>query len=184
LLDMVMVQGDGCHLAPAHVFNPWYSSLGSVSGSQSLAEVFGEGTTQIVAAERGLTSTPEMCRRVCGLDRHALFCCSDAHSLENLGRECTLLDIEPGYSALFEALRTCVIANLMNVTPCSKEVPRHYARVLEELGHERHILTEAILEEIAAASTRELARATITQRTIPPSRPPEKPQASTDEQLW
>ncbi|MGH7945452.1 MAG: hypothetical protein ACREF9_10630 [Opitutaceae bacterium] len=39
------------------------------------------------------------------LDRHALYCGPDAHSLENLGREYTMLDIEPGYAALFEALR-------------------------------------------------------------------------------
>jgi DNA helicase-2/ATP-dependent DNA helicase PcrA len=244
LLAVVLEQGDGCQLAPAHVFNPWYSSLGSVSGERTLAAVFGERGSQIVAAELGLTSTPPMCRRVSALDRHALFCCSDAHSLENLGRECTLLDLEPGYAELFAALRdgtrrrirglikfplertryyrnrcgVCrksfdgqrcprcgrplaigsrdrletiadrseprlpadappclqvlplayVLAELMGVARDSKGVRHHYDRLLAALGNERFILTEAGHEEIAAASTPQLARAVVTQRTTPP----------------
>ena len=94
-----------CHLAPAHVMNPWYSTLGSVSGGGSVEDVFGEGAPQLLAIEMGLTSTPEMCRRLSCLDGFGLFANSDAHSLENIGRECTLLEIEPGYHGLFAALR-------------------------------------------------------------------------------
>lgn len=244
LLALVHEHGDDCHLAPAHLFNPWYSSLGSVSGERTLAAVFGADAPRIVAAETGLTSTPRMCRRVSALDRHALFSCSDAHSLENLGRECTLLEIEPGYANLFAALRdgsrrhvrglikfpvehtryfrnrcgVCqrsfdgercpqcgrplaigsrdrleaiadrrepllpsdappcleilplayVLAGLMGVARASKSVQRHYNRLLETLGDERRILTEATYEEIAAAGTPQLARAIIAQRTTPP----------------
>lgn len=259
LLDAVLEHGDGCQLAPAHVFNPWYSALGSVSGRKTLTEVFGAGAPGVIAVEMGLTSTPAMCRRVGDLDRHALFCCSDAHSPENLGRECTLLEIEPGYDALFAALRdgssryvrgwlkfpiertryyrnrcgVCkrsfdgakcprcgrplaqgsrdrleaiadrralaippdappglqllplayVIAELMGVERGSKGVQRHYERLLGAAGHERHILTLASQEEIAAAGTPELARAILAQRTIPPSLRPEKAGPQADEQL-
>lgn len=106
LLDAVCAQGDDVELAPAHVFNPWYSSLGSVAGANTLAELFGEGVSRLLAVETGLTATPPMCRRVSALDRHALFSCSDAHSPAKLGRECTLLDLPaPGYAALMDALR-------------------------------------------------------------------------------
>lgn len=106
LLSLVLEQGDGCALAPAHVLNPWYSTLGSVSGGATLDTVFGDLAPHVLAIEMGLTSTPPMCRRISSLDRHTLFCGSDAHSLENLGREYTLLDIEPGYDVLLQALRT------------------------------------------------------------------------------
>ena len=104
LLQLVLDHDPACHFAPAHVFNPWYSALGSVSGSLTLDDVFGDLTSRMLAVETGITSTPAMCRRVTSIDRHALFSCSDAHSLENLGRECTVLEIEPTYAALFAAL--------------------------------------------------------------------------------
>jgi DNA helicase-2/ATP-dependent DNA helicase PcrA len=105
LLDLVLQHGPHCHLAPAHVFNPWYSTLGTISGSRSVGAVFGDLAPCLLAVETGLTSTPPMCRRVPSLDSFALFSCSDAHSLENIGREYTLVEIEPRYTALFTALR-------------------------------------------------------------------------------
>lgn len=259
LLAMMREQGDDCHLAPAHVFNPWYSSLGSKSGGRSLEEVFGESAPCVVAVEMGLTSTPAMCRRVASLDGHGLFCCSDAHSLENLGRECVLLDLEPSYAALFAALgdgsdryvrglikfpiertryfrnrcgvcrrsfdgskcphcgRTLaigsrdrleaiadrrapifpagapaclqvlplayLIAELMGFARDSKSVQAVRDRLIEAVGNERHILTQAPFEELAAAGTPQLARALVAQRTEPPRRSPEKTAPSTSEQL-
>ncbi len=105
LLAEVKAHDADCHLAPAHVMNPWYSTLGAVSGGRSVEDVFGEASTGILAVEMGLTSTPEMCRRLSCLDRFGLFANSDAHSLESIGRECTLLEIVPGYHELFAALR-------------------------------------------------------------------------------
>ncbi len=104
LLELVLAHDPACHFAPAHVFNPWFSALGTVSGGRTMDEVFGDLAPRMLAVETGLTSTPAMCRRVGSLDRHALFSCSDAHSLENLGRECTVLQIDPSYAALFAAL--------------------------------------------------------------------------------
>lgn len=84
--------------------NPYFSSLGSRERHHTLEELFGELTPELFAVEMGLTSIPPMCRRISSLDQHALFACSDAHSPENIGRECTLLDTEPGYDAMFAAL--------------------------------------------------------------------------------
>jgi len=104
LLQIVLESGADLHFAPAHVMNPYFSTLGSVMKHRRLEEVFGDSVSNLLAVEMGLTSIPPMCRRVSSLDAHALFACSDAHSLENIGRECTLLETEPGYAALFAAL--------------------------------------------------------------------------------
>lgn len=105
VLKAVLVHGDNCQFAPAHVWNPYFSAFGSQSGAASLDELFGDLAAQVMLAETGLTSTPPMCRRFSPLDQCALFSCSDAHSLENIGRECTRVEIEPGYDALFAALQ-------------------------------------------------------------------------------
>ncbi|MCX6950990.1 MAG: hypothetical protein NTV51_02210, partial [Verrucomicrobia bacterium] len=106
LLALVVAHGDDTELAPAHVLSPHDSALGSVAGHRSLGEVFGEFTSRILAVEMGCTSTPAMCRRLGTLDEHTLFCSSDAHSLGNIGREYTLMEIAPSYTALIDALRT------------------------------------------------------------------------------
>jgi PHP family Zn ribbon phosphoesterase len=93
------------HLAPAHVMNPWFSIFGVIGGQKSLEHIYEDGVSRLLAVETGLTSDPGMCRRVPALDRFGLFSCSDAHSLENLGRECTLLEVEPAYDAIMAALR-------------------------------------------------------------------------------
>ncbi|HEU5078769.1 MAG TPA: endonuclease Q family protein [Opitutaceae bacterium] len=104
LLERTLEHGPRCHFAPAHVFNPWFSDLGTVGGETSLEELYVDLTAELLGVETGLTSIPPMCRRVSSLDRHALFSCSDAHSLENLGREYTVVDCAPNYDALFAAL--------------------------------------------------------------------------------
>jgi DNA helicase-2/ATP-dependent DNA helicase PcrA len=105
LLALVLEHGDGCELAPAHILSPWYSALGSVGGKSSLRAVFGDLSPHLLAIEAGLSATVPMCRRISSLDAHALFCNSDAHSLDNLGREYTLIATEPGYVPLMRALR-------------------------------------------------------------------------------
>jgi DNA helicase-2/ATP-dependent DNA helicase PcrA len=105
LLEIVGELGEGCLLAPAHVFNPFFATFGTLSGGKTLTETFSELAPHVTLVETGLTSTPPMCRRLSTLDRAALFSSSDAHSLENIGRECTIIECEPDYDALFAALR-------------------------------------------------------------------------------
>ncbi|HRE80814.1 MAG TPA: endonuclease Q family protein [Opitutaceae bacterium] len=241
LLEKTLEGGPGCHFAPAHVMNPWFSDLGTVGGEASLQDIYVDLTAEILAVETGLTSTPPMCRRVSSLDSLALFSCSDAHSLENLGREYTVLEIEPSYDDLFAALRagtndrvlhatkfplyetryflnwctecrrsydglrckTCgrplvtgsrdrleaiadraspvmsersptfqelrplalIIALLTKGKAESPPVKRAVQALIKAVGHERYILTEASEAEIAEASTPQLARLVIKQRT-------------------
>ena len=112
--------------APAHVMNPWFSALGIVGGETSLDKVYGEELPHLLAVETGLTSDPAMCRRVPSVDRFGLFSCSDAHSLDSLGRECTLLDVESSYDAVMAALRAGTRDHVQGTLKFPLELTRHY----------------------------------------------------------
>lgn len=112
--------------APAHVMNPWFSVLGIIGGDKNLERIYGGELPRLLAAETGLTSDPVMCRRVPDLDRLGLFSCSDAHSLENLGRECTLLEVEPTYDAIMTALRADTDGFLKGTLKVPLEFTRYY----------------------------------------------------------
>ncbi len=74
-------------MIPAHAWTPWYAIFGSKSGYDSLEECFEDLTPHIKAIETGLSSDPSMNRRLSQLDNIVLVSNSDAHSLDNLGRE-------------------------------------------------------------------------------------------------
>jgi PHP family Zn ribbon phosphoesterase len=112
--------------APAHVMNPWFSVLGIIGGDKNLERTYGEELPRLLAAETGLTSDPAMCRRVPDLDRLGLFSCSDAHSLEKLGRECTLLEAEPNYDSIMAALRAGTGGFLKGTLKVPLEFTRYY----------------------------------------------------------
>ncbi len=234
---------DRVRVAAPHVMNPWFSVLGIVGGSNSVEEIYRDALPDLWAIETGLTANPAMCRRVPGLDRFSLYSCSDAHSLENVGRECTLLDIEPDYDSLMAALRTgtsdrvkgtikfpleltryflnwcshcqepfdawpvcpqCarrltmgsrdhmeqllavrsqpvfsanpppfetlqplaqVIAAVEGRNPDAGGVRRVAAEIVDRLGHERHVLTEATPADLLRVTAPEVAKAILNQRT-------------------
>jgi DNA helicase-2/ATP-dependent DNA helicase PcrA len=104
LLEIVLGIDPLAFLVPAHVWTPWFSLLGSKSGFDSVEECFGDLASFVFAAETGLSADPAMCRRVSRLDRLTLISSSDAHSPGKLGREATLLDIEPGFEPLRRAI--------------------------------------------------------------------------------
>lgn len=234
---------DRVHVAAPHVMNPWFSMLGVVGGEMSASRVYGDELAKLWAIETGLTSNPSMCRRVPGLDSLGLYSCSDAHSLENIGRECTLVDIEPNYDTLMAALRagasdrirgtlkfplestryflnwcghckepfdewpvcphcrrkltkgsrdrmaelddirpqpvfpvnappfealhplSYVIAAVEGKKPDAVGVRRAAGELVDRLGHERHVLTEAEPVALLSATTPEIAQAILNQRT-------------------
>ncbi len=106
LLETILQVDARCHLIPAHIWTPWFSLLGSMSGFDSVEECFADLTPHIFALETGLSSDPPMNWRVSNLDRYTLVSNSDAHSPQKLAREATLFDIDPTYDALFAALHT------------------------------------------------------------------------------
>lgn len=104
LLDMLLQSGPEAYLIPAHIWTPWFSMFGSKSGFDTIEECFGGLSRHIFAVETGLSSDPEMNRRLSILDGVSLISNSDAHSGENLAREANLFSGELSYSALFQAL--------------------------------------------------------------------------------
>ncbi|MCW5852510.1 MAG: UvrD-helicase domain-containing protein, partial [Anaerolineae bacterium] len=106
LLDILLSLDPQAYLIPAHIWTPWFSMLGSMSGFDSVEECFGDLTAHIFALETGLSSDPPMNWRVSNLDRYTLVSNSDAHSPPKLAREATVFDTELSYPALFDALKT------------------------------------------------------------------------------
>lgn len=83
---------------PAHAWTPWFSIFGSRSGFDSLEECFEELKENIFAIETGLSSDPLMNWRCSMLDNLILLSNSDAHSLQNLGREANVFEVSKNFS--------------------------------------------------------------------------------------
>lgn len=90
---------------PAHAWTPWFSIFGSKSGFDSIEECFGELSKHIRAIETGLSSDPDMNRRLSALDDITLISNSDAHSPAKLGREANVFDCEMDYYEIIRILR-------------------------------------------------------------------------------
>lgn len=104
LLRIVKETAPECEVIPAHVWTPWFSVLGSLSGFDSLAECYGDDVKHIHAVETGLSSDPAMNWRLSTLDGIALISNSDAHSPRKLAREANVLDCDLSYSGVRDAL--------------------------------------------------------------------------------
>ncbi|MEL6539201.1 MAG: endonuclease Q family protein [Bacteroidota bacterium] len=106
LLEIALTTSDRIHLIPAHIWTPWFSTLGSKAGYDSIEDCFRDLAPHIFALETGLSSDPAMNRLLSALDRYTLVSNSDAHSPRKLGREANLFDSALTYDAMFEAIRT------------------------------------------------------------------------------
>ncbi|MBL4888607.1 MAG: UvrD-helicase domain-containing protein [Candidatus Lindowbacteria bacterium] len=105
LLEIILETADDSYLIPAHIWTPWFSTLGSKSGFDSVEECFADPTDEIFAVETGLSSDPPMNWACSFLDPYLLVSNSDAHSPGKLGREANLFDTELSYSGIYKALR-------------------------------------------------------------------------------
>lgn len=95
-------------MIPAHIWTPWFAVFGSKSGYNSLQDCFEELTPHIRAAETGLSSDPTMNHRLSALDNITLVSNSDAHSLNNLGREANVFlldDADINYDEITRIIR-------------------------------------------------------------------------------
>lgn len=90
---------------PAHVWTPWFSVYGSMSGFDSLEECYEEEAKYITTIETGLSSDPPMNWRMQQLDGRQIVSFSDAHSAQKMGREATILELsKPTYANFRTAL--------------------------------------------------------------------------------
>ncbi|MDP6453824.1 MAG: endonuclease Q family protein [SAR202 cluster bacterium] len=125
LVSTLMDIDERCIIIPAHVWTPWFGMYGSKSGFDSLEECFGDALETVTAIETGLSSDPAMCWQVPELDNLSLVSFSDAHSLPKLARELTVMNGEPSYDSLAQALRTQDIAYTVEFFP--EEGKYHYS---------------------------------------------------------
>ena len=93
-------------VVPAHIWTPWFSIFGSMSGFNSIEECYDEYAKYIYAVETGLSSDPAMNWRWSHLDRIALLSNSDSHSLRRIGREANVFDTELSYDGIVAAIKS------------------------------------------------------------------------------
>lgn len=94
---------------PAHIWTPWFGMLGSNSGYDSIKDCFDDQIKNVHAIETGLSSDPDMNRRLSELDNIQILSFSDSHSFWpwRLGREATLFSMENlTYDNILKAIRT------------------------------------------------------------------------------
>ena len=106
LAKIVFDIDDNCMLVPGHIWTPWFSLFGSMSGFDKIYDCFGEQTSKIFALETGLSSDPAMNWRLSALDKFTLISNSDSHSPSKIGREANVFDCELDYKSIRDTLRT------------------------------------------------------------------------------
>ncbi len=95
-----------CLIIPAHIWTPWFSLFGSMSGFDSIKECFEEYSKYIYAGETGLSSDPAMNWKLSALDKIALISNSDAHSPSKIGREANVFDTNLTYNGIADAIKS------------------------------------------------------------------------------
>jgi len=97
---------ENCMIIPGHIWTPWFSLFGSMSGFDRIQDCFEDQTSKIFALETGLSSDPAMNWRLSALDRYCLISNSDSHSPAKIGREANVFDCELDYKTIREVLKT------------------------------------------------------------------------------
>jgi uncharacterized protein (TIGR00375 family) len=119
VLKMALDINDKMLFIPAHIWTPWFSLFGSMSGFNSIFEAFGDLTKFVPALETGLSSDPKMNWRLSQLDDFQIVSFSDAHSPQphRIGREATVFELEqPNYDSLAKALKHPSDKNRIDLT--------------------------------------------------------------------
>ncbi|MBI4706782.1 MAG: DNA helicase UvrD [Candidatus Omnitrophica bacterium] len=96
---------ENCMVVPAHIWTPWFSLFGSMSGFDKIEDCFGKETDKIFALETGLSSDPGMNWRLSALDRFSLISNSDSHSPQKIGREANVFNCDLDYKTIREVLK-------------------------------------------------------------------------------
>jgi uncharacterized protein (TIGR00375 family) len=93
---------------PAHIWTPFFGVLGASTGFNSIKEAYKDQDKYIYALETGLSSDPPMNWRISELDKYTLISNSDMHSLQKMGREMNLFEIDEkmlSYNSLIKAIK-------------------------------------------------------------------------------
>lgn len=111
-------------IIPAHIWTPWFSLFGSMSGFDSIEECFKDLADRIYAIETGLSSDPPMNWRLSQLDQVAIVSFGDGHSGGNLMREATVLELpEVSFEAIAEALKNSSAIAMTKTPNLKTQIP-------------------------------------------------------------
>jgi uncharacterized protein (TIGR00375 family) len=91
LMELLLSIDNKIALIPCHIWTPWFSLYGSKSGYDRIEDCFGKYAKRIFAVETGLSSDPTMNWRINELENRSIVSFSDAHSMQKMGREATVL---------------------------------------------------------------------------------------------
>jgi uncharacterized protein (TIGR00375 family) len=105
LARMVFDIDENCMVIPGHIWTPWFSLFGSMSGFDKIEDCFEDQTPKIFALETGLSSDPAMNWRLSTLDRFTLISNSDSHSPQKIGREANVFNCELDYTTIRQVLK-------------------------------------------------------------------------------
>jgi uncharacterized protein (TIGR00375 family) len=97
---------ENCMVVPGHIWTPWFSLFGSMSGFDRIQDCFEAQTPKIFALETGLSSDPAMNWRLSALDKYTLISNSDSHSPQKIGREANVFNCDLDYKTIREVLKT------------------------------------------------------------------------------
>jgi len=97
---------ENCMIVCGHIWTPWFSVFGSMSGFDRIEDCFDEQTPKIFALETGLSSDPAMNWRLSALDKYTLISNSDSHSPSKIGREANVFDCDLDYKTIRDVLKT------------------------------------------------------------------------------
>jgi len=109
MTESLMQISKDIEIIPAHIWTPWFSLFGSMSGYDDINDAFKDQVKHIHALETGLSSDPLMNWRLSSLDKYALVSFSDLHSFWpwRIGREATVFELKQlTYKNLINAIRT------------------------------------------------------------------------------
>jgi uncharacterized protein (TIGR00375 family) len=96
---------ENCMIVPGHIWTPWFSLFGSMSGFDRIEDCFEEQAAKIFALETGLSSDPAMNWRLSALDKFSLISNSDSHSPSKIGREANVFNCELSYKSIRDTLK-------------------------------------------------------------------------------
>jgi uncharacterized protein (TIGR00375 family) len=105
LAEIVLSISKDCLIVPGHIWTPWFSIFGSMSGFDSVEECFEEYAKDIYCLETGLSSDPAINWRLSALDRYTLISNSDSHSPSKIGREANVFDAKMDYLEILDILK-------------------------------------------------------------------------------
>jgi uncharacterized protein (TIGR00375 family) len=108
LVEKLMEISKDIVITSAHIWTPWFSCFGSMSGFNSVEECYQDKTKYIFSLETGMSSDPAMNWRLSSLDKFTLVSNSDSHSPWSwrLGREANVFDLKKvSYWEIFDAIK-------------------------------------------------------------------------------